>query len=384
LITATTFASFDQSDDINKDVLESEFDLSFRYSRTSAGSSCLEWQRKYIAYTKTFPTDSSLVYHSRGGLSDSLTGMVSAFVISYSLGRTFCLSNDNILWKAMDSEVAKRKVHENTEKVGNIYHLHKKRGIELIQRLQKIKREEVHITGNRGSVFKIVSSKEFDKFDKLQLRYLGSEYVFGCLLNLLTRPTERVLDSFRSELLKLKLFNKYKIGLQIRTFETLRGVEERTEAYYLRKYKLYADCVMNIAKSRRNVVIFVLSDSSILRQAFVAHFQSHGLESFTTSIDMLSIKAPWWASNSTEWNIKLGAKLSPAEAAFGESFLFSLNDIYVYTKKSGFGRVGAASGMGKNVYFPVGDRKGSITSPNTCFKEGFSMKEIEHDSAGLR
>lgn len=346
---------------------------------------CRDWQLKYLSSMKTLEPNSSLVYHSVGGLSDSLTGMVSSFLISYALRRHFYLSHDNVLWSAIDSKVIKSAESQNIfefERGAIKYQLHKKTGINLIMRLSKIQKQEIHLTGNRGSVYKIINSKVFESFDSLQLRAVDNEIAFGCLMNLLASPTNSTLQKFSTELMKLQRKDSYKIGLQIRTFETLRGFKERTGEEYLKKYRIYVDCVKILAKNKRNVLIYVISDSGVLRQTFVRHFKIHGYDSFTSSVGMSSILAPWWHSTKKEETGRRRAKeIGPAEAAFGESYLYSLSDVYVFTKKSGFGRVGAASGMHIASYFPVG--RNSITSASMCGKRGFSMSHIEHDSAGL-
>lgn len=346
---------------------------------------CWEWQIGYLNSIKSLEQHSSLVYHSAGGLSDSLTGMVTSFLVSYALRRRFRLSSDNILWGAIDSKVVSSAEEYNISgaKVHK-YLLRKKTGMNLIVHLSKQKADEVHLIGNRGSIFKIVNSPEFKKFDRMRLRSVGPDFVFGCLLNLLASPTRNALKYFDKELEKLQREDLYKIGLQLRTFETLRGIKDRTEQEYLQQYQIYADCVENIVRRRKSATIFVVSDSHVLRQAFVRYFRSRGYDSFTTNIAMRSILSPWWSQTGDNQTMSdsVDEVVSPAEAAFGESFLYSLNDAYVYTKKSGFGRVAAALGMRSSTYYPIGRR--SITSARMCNGIGFSMTHIEHDSAGLR
>jgi len=348
---------------------------------------CMDWQIKYLHSMKAIESNARLIYHSSGGLSDSLTGMVSSFLISYALRRPFYISSDNVLREAIVSPVIRiAESHNPSEKEANLYYLHKKSGMNLIFRLSKNKmvKQEIHLTGNRGSVYKIVNSKEFRSFDRLKLQDVGTEFAFGCLLNLLAVPTKNILTKFSTELTKLRRKDVYKIGLQIRTFETLRGAKERTDQEYLKMYEIYGDCVKNLGMHRKKVLVYVISDSNVLRQTFVQYFMALGYDSFTTSVGMSSILAPWWQSkkeNDSGRRIDEKMDVGPAEAAFAESYLYSLNDAYVYTKKSGFGRVGAASGMRSAVYFPVGRR--SITSASMCKKIGFSMSHIEHNSAGL-
>lgn len=346
---------------------------------------CRDWQVGYLRSMESLEHHSSLIYHSIGGLSDSLTGMVTAFLVSYALERRFRLSSDNILWGAIDSKVVSsaEKYDVSGEELTK-YLLHKKTGMTLILRLSKQKMDEVHLIGNRGSIFKILNSKEFKNFDRLELRSVGPDFVFGCLLNLLASPTTKALKYFDREHRKLQRKDSYKVGLQVRTFETLRGIKESSEQAYLKRYQIYADCVKNVVRHRKSATIFIISDSHILRQAFVKHFKSLGHDSFTTNIGMRSILSPWWSPTGKNQTARSSDEevVSSAEAAFGESFLYSLNDAYVYTRKSGFGRVAAASGMRSGTYFPIGRR--SITSARMCNGIGFSMTHIQHDSAGLR
>lgn len=348
---------------------------------------CKDWQRKYLRAMNAKESNARLIYHSAGGLSDSLTGMVTSFLISYALGRPFYISSDNVLRGAIDSKVIRiEESHNPSEKEANLYYLHKKTGMSLISRLSATKmiKQKIHLTGNRGSVYKIVNSKKFRAFDRLKLQDVGTEFAFGCLLNLLAVPTKNSLKKFSTELTKLRRKDVYKIGLQIRTFETLRGAKEKTDQEYLKKYETYINCVKNLGMHGRKVLVYVISDSNVLRQAFVHHFTALGYDSFTTSVGMSSILSPWWhpkKENDSGRRIDEKMDLGPAEAAFAESYLYSLNDAYVYTKKSGFGRVGAASGMRSTAYFPVG--RNSITSASMCKKRGFSMSHIEHNSAGL-
>jgi hypothetical protein len=166
---------------------------------------CWDWQARYLRSMKTIEPQARLTYHSAGGLSDSLTGMVSSFLISYALRRRFYLSDDNILLGAINSKVinvTERLFISGIER--NRFQLHKKTGMNLILRLRNNPRQNVHLIGNRGSVFKIINSEEFQSFDTLQLRAVGIDFVFGCLLNLLAVPTTNTLKQFNRELLKLQ------------------------------------------------------------------------------------------------------------------------------------------------------------------------------------
>lgn len=356
---------------------------------SNAGSKCLEWQKKVIKYSDSGELHQNLVFLPYGGLSDSLTGMATSFLVSYALGRRFYLSKEAKILLAFDSklklEVWDKPSSSEILRAIPTYTLDKKGTIRLIRRLHKTSSEVIQLQGNRGSVFKVASSSDFIQYDHLGLRSVGIENIFGCILNLLAVPTKRTLKKFQKEIKLLTDSSRFRVGLQIRTFEALRTKIEHEPAYYLKKYKLYIDCVKNLARKYRKVSVYILSDSNVLRGVLQEEFRKHGYHAFVTGIDMESITDPWWQTSTSNVSSQDFGRISSAEEAFGESMLFSLNEAFVYTGKSGYGRVAAASGFREKAFYPIGlsKRRGIISSSERCSSQGFGMADIEHQSAGL-
>lgn len=127
------------------------------------------------------------------------------------------------------------------------------------------------------------------------------------------------------------------------------------------------------------MIVFVVSDSIELRYKMIGDLQKNGIEAFTTQVGMVT-------ELSDEVQKMYANKIiSQGQEVFGESFVFSLCDVFIYTKNSGYGRVAAARAMHTTPYYPVSLRKrlGCVSSATQCFGDGFSMKHIARDSAGL-
>jgi len=323
---------------------------------------------------------SYLVAHPLGGLSDSLTGLVTSFLLAYVSGRKFYLSNSSILHRCADFNfnvtVPDSLIFRNDKAIL----LHKKHSDVLLRKVVKSKESTIHVKGNRGAVYKIVTSAEFQNFDSLHLLEVGEDFIFGCLVRFLVIPTKATMEYFRAEIEELTRNSRnITIGVQIRTRAAMRNPGSSIEQIIAEQfYNLFRDCSINLSRNR-GAVIFILSDSIDLRHKLIKDLNKHGILAFTTGVENVrEIKV----DGSSEYN---KSKISQGEEVFGESFLFSLCDLFIYTKRSGFGRVAAARGMLKDAYYPVSERKriGSISSPAQCSGRGVTMKHIESDSAGL-
>lgn len=342
---------------------------------------CLAFHNAYLNFAKELEGNFSLVAHPIGGLSDSMTGFVTSFLLAYASRRKFHLAKESVLNQAVESKFDLSTAALETWSKGRTIHLHKKDPSRLLKNIIIARESILHVEGNRGAVYGIVNLPEFKKYDPLRLLDVGSDYIFGCISRLIAVPTTNTTKFFEFEIDKLKSLKRtLKVGVQIRTREAMRSQGFKVESFASTKlYRIFLDCVVALKKRGRSMIVFVVSDSIELRYKMIGDLQKNGIEAFTTQVGMVT-------ELSDEVQKMYANKIiSQGQEVFGESFVFSLCDVFIYTKNSGYGRVAAARAMHTTPYYPVSLRKrlGCVSSATQCFGDGFSMKHIARDSAGL-
>jgi hypothetical protein len=121
---------------------------------------CSAWHEKYLNLIEQSKPASYLVAHPIGGLSDSLTGLVTSFLLAYVSGRKFYLSDSSMLHQCaafnFNVTVPDSPIFRNDKGIL----LDKKNSDMLLRKVMKSKERTIHVEGNRGAVYKIVTSAE--------------------------------------------------------------------------------------------------------------------------------------------------------------------------------------------------------------------------------
>ena len=348
---------------------------------TNQENECLSFHQAYLNFAREYNGDLHLVAQPFGGLSDSLTGFVTSFLLAYASGRKFYLAKESTLSQAVESKFSLSTAGFESWNEGRTILLQKKDPSRLLKNIIVARDSIIRVKGNRGAVYGIVTSPEFKKYDPMRLLDVGTDYIFGCISRLIAIPSKNTRKYFESEIDKLQSSKQaLKVGVQIRTREALRSQSFSTGNFMSTKlYRIFYDCVIALRKRNRSMIVFLLSDSVELRHKMIEDLQKNDIEAFTTQVGMVR-------EINDEVNRGYANKsVSQAQEVFGESFVFSLCDVFIYTKNSGYGRVAAARAMLTTPYYPVSVRKrvGSISSGKQCLGDGFLMKHIARDSAGL-
>jgi hypothetical protein len=166
---------------------------------------------------------------------------------------------------------------------------------------------------------------------------LRPETAFGCAMDFLFSPGPAILDTFSEEVAVMSDPAVLKIGIQIRTNDTV--LMDQVEIKDLSPWHEYFKCAQEIEDYYRlpgqRVAWLLVSDSVHIRQLAREKFG----DKLVTNVGKAKVQHIGVNRNAEE---KEEASKRPIfVAAAGEIWLFSLADFHVISRFSGYGRVGA-------------------------------------------
>ena len=203
--------------------------------------------------------------------------------------------------------------------------------------------EYLMYASNRAAIYHLVEdSSEGNKANRQRLQQLGvtnCSNAFLCAFFFLFKPNQEVIKQFHKTWNKLSNSSALKIGIHVRVGDAEFAaphdiVKGRVQ---IEKFLAYFRCAQEIENSRKKenqtVIWYVISDSLSIRLAAQERFGSKVL------IDKL--RASHLDCNHVATSCKEHAQNVSMQLAVGEMLAFSLADVHVYGKDSGYGRSGA-------------------------------------------
>mmetsp|Transcript_5219 Transcript_5219/g.17359 ORF Transcript_5219/g.17359 Transcript_5219/m.17359 type:complete len:367 (+) Transcript_5219:320-1420(+) len=323
-----------------------------------------------------------VVFKPVGGLADRFTGMVTGFLYALLKNRVFYLDwpgfehafrplsitvsppSHLILGKKADAMLSKKDV--------SIYFQHRLDAEKVI-----------YLSGNRGNVYQILTHPNFKK--RCKAFGLQQNTAFACIFNFLVQPTDAIRDAYMWLRQEVLATSSISIGIQIRTFQLKKNTissKNVSEDSGISVSTSFIKCAQEIEDSRsgkKNTTWLIISDSSSLRASIRDQFKFKKI--LSPNISQSSLSSNWWGQQPGD-TPDTELSLSPFQQSVGELWLFSHCDYYVYTSKSGYGRVGGVSGLKADRLYPIGPRKDS-RNVRSCTKGGSRISQVSLTSAGL-
>jgi hypothetical protein len=191
----------------------------------------------------------------------------------------------------------------------------------------------VFFASNRGRTYKLYYNKNHQCYFEEQ--GLRPERMAACAFDFLFRPNAHTLLLMQPYLEALNQPGVMKIGINIRVGDSAF----LNDTVPIRQYMPYFDCAQEIEDSRRlpgqQVVWFLISESLSLRQAARDLFG----EKVLTDLKTPAIHPDCRSHNSDQCTHNLMAFAMQSSAA--QVLTFRMADAHVFSKHSGFGRLGA-------------------------------------------
>lgn len=204
---------------------------------------------------------------------------------------------------------------------------------------------------------------------------LQPEHAMKCALEFLFDIRPEVQQMFAAQLEVLRDPAALKVGIQIRTGDSVLLGRYTGHADMIRSYGAFFDCADQIAGFARQphqqqVVWFLITDSVELRRQAAARFGERLLTNMEIPVGHVVLKGRFRPPD-------LDAARDRFLAAAGEMWLFTFTDYHVISLASGFGRVAAQWGGRDGVTYSLNPHRG--TGPEGRMKNR-SCGALDYDS----
>lgn len=205
----------------------------------------------------------------------------------------------------------------------------------------------VFFASNRGRTYKLFYNKNHQYYFKEQ--GLRPERMAACAFDFLFQPNTQTLLLMQPYLEALNQPKLLKIGINIRVGDSAFI----NDTVLFRRYQPYFDCAQQIEDSRRlsgqQVVWLVISESLYLRQAARDFFGEKVLTDLRTPATHPDCRS----HNAVQCEDNLMAFAMQSSAA--QVLTFRMADAHVFSKHSGFGRLGAWLSVQLNSSYEIND-----------------------------